>query len=354
MIVILLGIGISSYVFGWGKKGTEVQKPKKTLTGLEIAKQTFTFLDKTIKPEGGFYNFYECSQAFAQICRPKTMYGINHTFSKIPPHFGHLILAYYDYGKKTQDQASIEKVNKAMDFVLSSCEKDIDWCMWHFGPLNVYYNDTKDPRYKNAMLKVADQLLAEKPLIEYMAFNSGLKFRILYEITQDKRYISLLTKQTDAIMAGGLDEDNINPILYKEGDYTVREQLFKEIWSTVLPAYNLTKDQKYLTFAKEALAKSNITKHMGNLPYTDELQHLIYALDSFLQLAKNDPSAKEAHLAKAHEIAQYVYATYADTPQHKLYTSDFGFVNNGLKDSLNNGWLVRHFIKLSDDTFLAN
>lgn len=354
IVVVFLAIVIAPHISTPSKKKAENPEQKKTLTGLAIAKQTFTFLDKTIKPEGGFYYSYECDSAFEQLCRPKGIYETGHAYYKPPPHFGHLTLAFYDYGKKAKDQLMVDKSDKAMEFILASCENDSDWCLWNFSPLITYYNETKDVRYKNAMLKVAPQLQKEKPLMDSLNLNSGLKFKALYDITGDTVYKNLLVKETDAILAGQIDTDEINPVLYKEGDFTVRAQTFKAIWSNVLPTYHVTKNEVYMKFAKDAFEKAKLTEHLGKLQNTNELQLLIFANDALLQLATVDTDGKEAYLAKAHDIAQYIYTAYADTPDNKKFNGDFGFVYGGLKDSLNNGWLVRHFIKLSDDIFQVN
>ncbi|HEV8601507.1 MAG TPA: hypothetical protein VGQ87_02820 [Patescibacteria group bacterium] len=334
--------------------GIALFRPKpvnSTLTGKQIAEQAFTFLNKTLDPAGGFYYKFECATP-KKDCTVGAPYDpVGHSFHQMPPHFGHLLLAFRDMGKKTGDTTYTKKADTAMDFILMQCEKDIDYCLWNFSPLIVYWNETKAASYKNAMLKASEELLKDRSLADHLALNSGLKLKALYDVTADKSYLALLVKNADKITAGELDKESYNPVLYTQDSLEVRGETIKAIWADILPAYNASKDEKYLSFARDYLNKAKLSEHLSQMPTTSELQLLVYALDSLWQLSTLDTAAKDTYLAEAHKIAQYVYQTYADTPKHLKFNGDYGFVDKGVKDSLMNGWIVREFIRLSEDTF---
>lgn len=321
----------------------------ETLTGLTIAENGFTFLNKTKDPNGGFYYKFDCEIESGDCIIGEPYDPIGHSLRKMPPHFGHLILAFRDMGKKTNNATYTETANSATDFILAQCQKDDDYCLWNFSPLSVYYNETKDSRYKNAMLKVSDQLLQDHSVQDHLALNAGIKLRSLYEITGDKRYLALLIKNADAIVDGALEQE-INPKLYTDNGFSVRGIMVKAIWADILPAYMATKDEKYLTFSRNFLAKAHLSDNLDKVKISNKLELSSYALDSLWQLSSVDASSKELYLAEARKIAQYVLS-FADTPRNKKYNRDYGFVENGVKDPLINGWIVRQFIRLSSDSF---
>lgn len=320
----------------------------ETLTGLDVAKRTTLFLDKTIQNDGTFWLFYNCDKKLAQVClksQPK----------EETPHSGMIVLAYLELFQKTGDASLKQKADRAMEVFTRQCQANGDFCEWNFFPFFVYFNQTKEQKYKDALLKVSDRFLKDQPLIKHLEGNHGPKQRILYQLTADKRYLDKLIAQTDALMAGVLDDHENNSLYYQEGGLAFRKQSQQIIWANVIPAYRATQNPKYLQFAQDFFDRAQLIKHYDDIKKQGKAYPLMLSLDNLLSLIELG-SSPEANIVLARDLAQKIMAELWDSPKNRRYDGDYGWLKffsetDNVKSTLTSGWLARLFIKMADQSF---
>lgn len=348
LILIFIPVGaviVQKYVLPQKPPATP---PIPTLTGLEIAKKTAQFIDTTIKEDGSFQLYYRCNATPQPICTPKEQEG--------PQHSGYIILFYNDLFEKTKEPSYKTKADKAMELFLGKCAQSSDYCQSNFFPLFAYYKTTGDKRYLDGMLRVSDTFLEDKPLTDYVGTNAGIKLANLYEATEEKKYLDKLTKIADEILAGKLDSDQSNQIIYYEEQVPIRFWLFHSIWSVYLPAYTSTKNPLYLQAAQDAFAKANIPAHYDYFkPQARSSFELVFAIESLTSLAQL--TGQETYKSQAKILAQKLLIDLWDSPENKKYTGDYGFLSQfssdkDSKETLNTAWIARLFLKMDEEEFI--
>ncbi|OGF51600.1 hypothetical protein A3I27_04675 [Candidatus Giovannonibacteria bacterium RIFCSPLOWO2_02_FULL_43_11b] len=348
-------------------------KAGKRLTGLEIAKKTALFLDKTLKPDGSFELLYECTKNDS-ACKAIESSG--------PPHTGQILRAYYHLWKTTSDPKYKEKADRAMGFVLDACEKNSDYCEWNYFALHDFYMDFKDDRFKKAMLKSADKFLNES-LENTVNNNNGIKLAALYHVTGEKKYLDKLDKTAKDILDGkfsrGLE------FFVTSDYYVVRNNDIHIIWSVYLPAYAETQNVIYLNAVKDFFEKSHITEHLGKFdsgaglgignlakawevlldlteiaqgrnPHYGDLQGSMRTVPEALASHDEPDDDPEVFYAQAKAIGQHILNERWDSQYNRQFNADYGFLHAANKSKNNkspfySGWLIQLYLRMLDDSF---
>jgi len=342
-IILIIIVAVLFFVFN--SEEMQLNVSGEQIKGLEIAQKTALFLDKTIKPDGSFELLYECSKGLT--CKPIESSG--------PPHTGQIILAYYDLWKKTDDPSYKEKAERAMNFVLTNCEKDTSHCEWNYFPLYGFYKDTGEARYKNAMLKVAGKFLRGS-LIDTVNNNNGMKLLMLYDVTGEKKYLDFLINSADKVRKGEFD---MGKVLYQSGDFSVKQGNFQAIWTIYLPAYNATKNPVYLEEIEKFFESARILDHTREFNNTNDFGNLIKVWEVTLDLTKiykDNPEKYKIYRSQANRIGGYILRSRWDAPELKKFDGDFGFLhslnkNKNNKSPFSSAWAARLYLRMSGTSF---
>lgn len=320
---------------------------REKLTGLQVAEKISQFLDKTIEDDGLFQLFYRCDKKIAEGC-------IRAEPDKTP-HSGMIVMAYWDLYQKTENLAYRQKADRAMSAILKKCQQDDNFCEWNFFPFFTYFQQTKDEKYKDALLQVADRFFTNQSLDKHVHENHGIKLQILYQVTGDSKYRDKLVKMTDAILKGELDNLKKNNVIYQEGGLTIRKWSQNFAWNNFIPAYKATNDDKYLKATQALFDQGQFAKHFDDFVKADDYFSLLLALDNLLNLV-DFTLTKDTYLSQAREIAQKSLDLLWDSPKRRLFNGDFAMLGHfskipNQKSTLNNGWMARLFLKMEGQTF---
>lgn len=310
-----------------------------SISGLEIAVKTASFLGKTFRPDGSVLGGFSCSQGSQNKC------GTPITLSAAAPHYGQAIFSYVLLAEATGDQSHKAKADRAINYVLDRCDTDIHMCEWNFFPLAQYYEKTKEEKYlTRGMLRPAEQFLT-RPDSAVINGNVGHKLASLYRATQDERYKNRLLEIADAELL----KQTVSPDL-----------TFQIIWSIYLPSYKITNDPKYLLASESFFNSYDMAERVMSEEFKNpgSIANLIKAADALLSLAELSEN-REAYRMQAKSVLQAVLNKLWDTPQSLKFNGDYGFLDVDMstteeeihKSTLFNGWLIKLFVLMKDERF---
>lgn len=345
VIAVFLGYLVFTSLKGGGPKA-EVK-----LTGLALSQKIAKFLSSSQNLDGSFQLSYNCSPSLDKRCEPKPPEG--------PLHGGQIILAFYDIFKATGDETYRKKADLGMKFVMERCPQEAKMCQWHFFPLYVYYRDTKEQRYLEGMLKVADELLGEKSFNDFVDTNTGVKLAMLYETTGDTKYRDRLeqtAKEALNLNDGKILEKNDNRIIY-EGlrGLEIRARAMSTVWSVLLPAYKVTGKPEYLETARDFFNRAAVSSHAQF--YARGIHgtpSLIRAIEALAELSELDKESGERYLKEARAITQTLITGQLDSAETPKFTGDYGFlivpgIDSNTKETLYSGWLARLLVRIGGE-----
>lgn len=347
-IVAAIAIAVFLGYFIFASLKGEEPKAEVKLTGPALSQKIAGFLSASQNLDGSFQLSYTCSESFTEKCRPQPLEG--------PLHGGQIILAFYDLAKKTEDKSYKEKADLGMKFVMERCPEEPLICQWHFFPLYVYYQDTEESKYLEGMLKVADELLAEKPFNDFVDANTGVKLAILYEVTGDKKYLNRLEKVANSALNlsdTDLLEENGNRVIYEVDGTQVRARAISTVWSVLLPAYRATGKPKYLQSAKDFYDRAKLGAHADFYARGGRgVSFLIMAIESLAELS--EISKDQNYLEEARVISQTLIRRQLDSKEAPKFTGDYGFLllmgaDPNQKQTLYSGWLVRLLLRIGGE-----
>lgn len=297
------------------------------ITGLEIAEKAITFIDKTYQEDGSFISGFACDDSFEEKCKMVV---------DLPEHTGQGIGAYYGLAKATGNPVYKEKADKAINTVMEKCKTNLQFCELNYFPFYQYYKDTNDQKYLDAgMLPVAQGILLKSDQ-DTIVTQAGIKLEWLYEITGEDKYKNKLLEVAD---------NNIKSLTESPNATDYNMQL---VWSVFIPAYKATRDQKYLDFINDFVAKLDIEK---NPDFFIQPYSMTKASNVLLDLY--DATGDVQYKNRAHAIMQKVLTDLWDSPEHTLFTGDYGFINTSesSKFMIFNGGIINQFMRLKDEKF---
>lgn len=330
LILILLSLFISR------SATQEKSQPKKTsapsvpatLTGLEVAEKIAIFLKKAKRGDGSFYLRYRCSPTIQDICVVQMDEGPS----------GQITIAFLELYKKTQDLEYKLLADSAIAYQLAACQRIVKECERAMTAFAAYYVDTKEARYRNAMMRVEKHVLSEKELGGNLANNDGGKLELLYKVTGEEKYRNRLVQIADRFLAGEFKGEGAQPFITAY---------------VYLPAYRVTNDSRYLAAAKDLITKANLPANLSEFEQKENSYALVVGLDSLITLSQTD----SAFADDAKKVGEFLLRTLWDTPQNKKFNADYGFVHffgkkePNAKYTVNNGWLAFLYATMGEERF---
>ncbi len=331
LLILLLALLAAGYFL------TKTKSPSE-ISGLEVALKIATFLDKTFQSDGRMLGGYTCSVSAAGGCVP---------FELTPeqPHVGQAIYSFFILAEATGDQSYRVKADRAINWVLDHCDADANVCEWNYFPLVKYYEETGEEKYlTRGMLPPSEKFLTMSTE-DLVIGNVGHKLASLYKFTGDVRFKNRLVAVADAELIKPIENPN---------------RTFQVIWSIYLPAYKITNDARYLQASETFFDHYDMAERTKLEKFEDSASiiYLVKAADGLLGLA-NVVEDKQTYRDKAHLVLQAVMNKLWDTPEHSIFNSDYGFVEDTVADDKNakrtlfNGWLMKVFVLLANDKFEA-
>lgn len=304
-------------------------QPPKTMTGLEIAKQTATFLDKSVTSDGRIIA-YTCEK------QPKLDDPCIAVGPALPTIAGHVALAYWELYKRTRQNEYKEKAEQIINNVVKKCGEIAEYCLGSLPALYSFYQDTKDPRYKESALKAQELVLSDTPLPEYIILGSGAGGSILlYNLTGDTKYFEKMEQTMRGILDKELDSPEnatINREVYKEGELSIRHRTILATALSYPEAYVATQNLRYLQAMEEYFKAMNIRAHLEDFK-KDERSSDLPTLTGLLALSELAPlPQKNEYRELAHWFAQEMLLSLWDNPENKKFNGDFGFITFFGKD----------------------
>ncbi len=368
ILLIILIIGGSVYYQSSQLKNTTSAPAKSktiTISGLDVAKQTASFLDKAMLPDGNFVPFYLCSNSLdtAKGCQPAASPS-----ARLAQRNGFIIAAYLELFKATNNSQYKNNADKAISYILTNCNIDVNFCVNSLPALYDYYKLTNDQKYKDAMLKASIVLMEDNPISHKLLEEKAEYFWMLYDITGDNRFKDTLNNVAQVLITDQFDKSETSlpdlttelSLFYKEGDVEVRGyQILATDW--YIAAFKATNNPIYLKAAQDFFTKAKVDQHLDafkNNPKISDLSTLEYLLDT---ADSSTGTEKQIYQQQAQIFAQGVLSNIWDNPNDPKLNKDYGFLDHLIPDRLQpikgsklliyNGLRVSQFLRLSDRTF---
>lgn len=323
IIILVAAVFILGYFF-------YVSRSAAQITGLEVALKIATFLDSTLQSNGEMLAGFGCVPG-NKDCTPLPVLDDQ-------PHLGQAIFAYHALTKATGDQSYQEKSARVMDWVLEKCQTNVQACAWNYFPLSQFYFETKDDKYLQAMLRVAQQFL-DALNEDVITQNAGHKLAALYKATNDERYRKRLIEIADEKLADWPSQT----------DYSIQI-----VWNVFIPVYEITKDKKYLSASEQFFNDFNLADNFEKIRPSQTIFKGVEALLGLANISDNGV----AYRAQAHDVLQKAINNLWDTPENTIINGDYGFINitptdqiSKIKFTVDNGWILKSFLILKDEKF---
>jgi rhamnogalacturonyl hydrolase YesR len=319
----------------------------RAVSGLTIASKSVTFVEQSLNEETGyFYLTYVCD-ATSLRCSSKDD-------PNKPPHSGYATMSMKDVGIAAHNPSLSKKADTVLDQVMQRCESDGRFCEWNFFPLHLYYQATGEQRYLDSMLSVTDDIMRERPLKELIDANIPVKWWRLYEATGDVQYLDHLIAIADKELAANTAHTELGRLVYTASDakFEVRSYDMPVMWALYVPAYLASGDKKYLDVVTTFFDKAQVETHTNHFWGVTETGNLIKGLEAMLIVADASPAHHDQYREKTRKALEVILRDRWDTPENPRFNGDYGFlVANDTKATNIQGWIIRLFMTLKDETF---
>ncbi len=342
LVVVLIVASYVLFTFQSRVPANQVAFQSRVPTNQVVA-MTVRSVDSALDEKTGTFNLFFACDKEKGTCEP-------YNDENQPPHMGYAIMSLKRVGEATGNTAYTAKADAIIKIVLERCETDIKHCEWNFFPLYDYYKNTGDSLYRDAMVKVSDSLLAERPINDLINNNIPIKWGRLYDVTQEEKYKNRLIASADEVMEKPIPGAKE---VYTIGDFSVDSMLTQAMWAVVVPAYRVSKDPKYLAFAEDFFDKAKIEDNVDKfLPFFAGVSVLLKGLESILDISSLDASRTGEYRDKAKKISGALLQKRWDTPERTLVNGDYGIIthptNNGKATNLQ-GWFTVLLLQLGEE-----
>ena len=286
-----------------------------TQKGLVLAEQIIASVHATIPLNGNMPLYYECALTPNGEC--------TETLVDAPQRESSVIMALHEIGTRLGNTTYTTTARRLVDASLILCEKgELSHCEWQFLAFDAFYAITGDERYKKAMLKTDEILLADYSYEELVDRTIPARIYRLYDVTGDKKYLDRLVTIADETLRVPLDERTNNAFIYFSGDYQVRERSLQTIWAIYVPAYEATGDEKYLRAAQEFFAEANVGER-ARYRSIGGVAAMLLGSDALFTLAKLDPENAAFYRSEATGLLSDVLQASTDTAENEKATGDY-------------------------------
>ena len=311
-------------------------------TDLQIAADAARFVDASLNEKTGTYDLFFTCSSDKETCNVLTD-------PSRPPHMGYAIMSLDHVGRATGDARLVNKAKLLIDQAVEKCGADQRYCEWNFFPLHYYAKTTGEGRYREAMLKISDKIMAERPVRELLDNNLGIKLWLLYDVTKDEKYRERLTRLADEQLETYPVERLNDPLVYEDDGGNVYLYDLPIMWALYVPAYNATKDAKYLEPVTEFFDSARLEKHLWSFWNVSATGNLVKGIETLLDISDADPARRDAYRAKARILADSLMRERWDTPERPLVNGDYGLLVSPTEKATNvQGWLIHSLLELAD------
>lgn len=311
----------------------------------DIAVDLTRFVYNALQPDQGIaHPVFVCDRA-ARKCSPD--------LESTTPHFGYSIMSL-KRASSTIPSFGL-KADAMMNLILDKCSTNTKYCEWNFFPLYEYYIETKDIRYYNAMVSIGDLLLAKESSPDLFSTNTPVKWWRLYDVTKDERYKEALIATANKII-----DDNFKSLaspsneLYRTENLVVYEDMIEVVWNTMVPAYRVSGDKKYLEFAQKFINEAEIENNVRNIweqPGTPGAGTLVKGMETILWLSQQDPEHKDENTERLTKISEQIISLYWDVPERVFINGDYGLLTRvNYKTTNIQAWLAVVIGQIEVDT----
>ncbi|MBY0328690.1 hypothetical protein K2Q02_01190 [Patescibacteria group bacterium] len=316
---------------------------EKTQSGGEISRFITDFVNTSVRIDdvGKMTALVECN-IVTNTCAPGSDI-------EEPPYLSFVIMSLKDSGNSEHSK----KADDLMEAVMGRCVEDVRYCDRNTFALFSYYQSTNDERYKEALLRLEDDLLKEKTPYVLVAQNIPAKWYLLYKVTEREEYKKNLLELADRFINNSFSEVIGMPEIYREADFVVYRSMPETVWSVMVPAYELSGDKKYLEYIKAFYKNAKIENHIvdiWNAP--GGASDVIKSVEALIQLSVLDSESAGEHRALARTLLETVLRYYWDTPDRVIVNGDFGVFTENMGKRINlQGWLAVLMEDLKEESF---
>lgn len=312
-----------------------------TLTGLELAQKILSFFENTKQPDGSYPNVIRCNAKGTSSCTPLPESSFGTT--------GHFLLpvVYLELANATNDQSYLQKADDMLTNAITYCKdsyKTVPDCYDYTLTLGMFFNETKNPKYKEQALLLQpaiDAAIAKKETEVDRLFKRASRVAYYYFLTNQEPY-----SEHAARLYTEAKTKNTGPIVHDCNQA-----------NTALSLYTAFNDKAYLDEAITTI--ENAPKNSdGEFNSTSNFQ--IQCIRGFLALfdLTKDVKYKDT-AAKAMDQFLLKFSDYSKTTR---YEGDFGIVwgivyrptqmgDQNLKGSTFNLWTIYALLQMKENKF---
>lgn len=329
IVALIIGLGVYFYydkqstnnrTAGRNRGDSEVAADKYgRLPARLIASRVLSFLDSNNTPQTTV-SYYTCTKGTTPNCT------VNKAAELINRE--DIVLTYRKDAAINRNPQSDTYADATTNYVEQKCQSSfIYYCYTNVIAFADAWQRTGNIKYKTIVQNIPNDKY-DITLARSIETGHGLRLKALYTMTGDNKFRTLLISQADQILAGKLRSDSENLALYKVDNTTVYEKDLYALWTHIIPAFEITNNNKYLQFAKTMIDKSAYERNTHNLPNEITSYTSVIVLDTLLKLAQLDKQNSEEYYRKAGVLAQYIIIKYLDTPESKKYIGDNGLISS--------------------------
>jgi len=314
-------------------------------TARQVAVDMVGFVDKALNEKSGiFHLFFSCNEN-QKNCVP---FSPDST-----PHMGYAIISLKKVGEIIGNDGYTKKADAILHTAIERCEtEDTIYCEWNFFPLYEYYLATGDTVYKNSMTKLGEVLLEESTFKKMVEDNVPVKWWRLYEITNDEAYKIRLIALADEVLNKPIEDLTATTDLYTANGFKVDDMTIKTIWAVVIPAYKVSQDERYLSYAKDFFSQASVEHAVPEiLAHQGGMGTAVKALESMIWISDLDPSISLDYRTKATKLAESVINESWDSPKRPIINGDYGLLSGSMIKATNiQGWFIVSLLSLGSET----
>lgn len=230
--------------------GSEVAEETKGVTGLEAATEIQSFVDSRRQADGYYGYSYNCEKGFQEDCQLDISYPTTNAWATLSN------LGMY---RATGDVSYLNNARRDADLLIDWCEGESHMCQWVLVQVSELYDETKDQRYADFLLKEGALLMdvdgstdAETIFQRNSTMLLGIEARQLaqiYKINGDDSYITEANERISQAYDGTRPD---NWIVYEFNDNKfTKNSCWVELANMEL--YEATGDENYMLQAKDLL-----------------------------------------------------------------------------------------------------
>lgn len=291
------------------------QKKPKEVTGLEIAKQSLSFLDKMREPDN-MYSFYlkyaSCKDNNNTICEKTKIKG------NVPSLNTWATFVYLNLYRSTGDNSYLNKAKNEADLTMSLSG---DAAPLVLIPIYEMYQETKDKKYLDFINENGPKILNASSKDFLTKTVEAKILTIMFSLTQDLKYLNeakVRIFQAEATLKN-VTHHHLG-VAYSFNDQVVyRPQCLIQI--AKMNYYLVRNEQNYLDEVVSFLDKAEV----GGFPQLIQATTFINGCIEALMMA-HQITGKDSYRVQAENMMNFLLSARYDSEERKLIDGDNGFL----------------------------